>query len=103
MKKSLITLRTFTAIACLFTLSACTQMQLGTMWAMKDVDLSTVDPSVMRIALGLPDGASFSEVSVEMKLSRDEEVLFNEKFDLDIVTTGQEMLQREPRPRVRVR
>lgn len=87
------TCRLILATACFIGLTACTQVQLGTMWAMRNVDMLKVHPAVMRIALGLPDGASFDSVSVEMKFTRQGEVLIEDRFELDIVTSGSELDQ----------
>jgi hypothetical protein len=89
-KKLLTTLRLLLAAACLIHASACAHVQLGTLWAMKDVDLLLVNPGVMRIALALPNGASFKKMSINMKFTREGTVLIDDHFDLDIVTTGPE-------------
>ena len=40
-------------IIALSLLTACTHFNMGTMWAMRNVDFKTVDPAVVRLALGL--------------------------------------------------
>jgi len=83
-------LRLILATACLIATGACSHIQLGTLWAMKDVDLLRVNPAVIRIALALPNGASFKKMSINMKFTRQGTVLIDDQFDLDIVLSGPE-------------
>lgn len=78
-------------IACLVNVSACAHVKLATVWALRDVDLLTVDPGIMRLALALPRGASFSAVTVKMKFIRAGNILIDEDFELEIITDGPEM------------
>lgn len=79
------------ATACLIMVCSCSNLPLGTLWAMKDVDFLKVNPAVVRIALDLPAGASFKSVSLEMKLITAGVVMIDQRFDLDIATTGSEL------------
>jgi hypothetical protein len=78
-------------IACLAFVGACAHVKLTTAWAMRDVDLLTVNPGVMRLALVLPRHARFSSVTVTMKFTRGGKVLINDEFKLETITDGPEI------------
>jgi hypothetical protein len=87
------------ALVCLLTCSACSHMQLGTLWSMRNVDFVTVDPGVIRIALALPEGARLSSVALELEFTRQSENLFEDRIELDLLTSGAELGQPGlPRP-----
>lgn len=80
-------------ILCLSALTACSTLQLSTLWSLKDVDLLHVNPGEFRLALTLPEGANILSVPLimQMKVSDQETYLINQTFDLDIITSGQEV------------
>lgn len=91
--------RALVALICLLTCSACSHMRLGTLWSMRNVDFAIVDPGVVRIALALPEGASLSSVALELAFTRQSENLFEDRIELDLLTSGVELGQPGlPRP-----
>ncbi|PCI34384.1 MAG: hypothetical protein COB54_00910 [Alphaproteobacteria bacterium] len=91
MFKPALTVKVALVIAGLSLLTACSHFNMGTMWAMRNVDFKTVDPTVVRLALGLPDGADFESVDLELKLSKGDELLMAETIAIEVITTGPEV------------
>ena len=83
--------RSILTVACLLLVSACASVNFATLGALRDTDLTTIDPAVFRLALDLPAGASFSTVGMTMQFIREGEVLVDEHFELDVLTSGPEL------------
>jgi len=83
--------RPMLTVACLLLVSGCASVNFATLGTLRDTDLSTVDPAVFRLVLDLPAGASFSAVGMTMQFIREGEVLVDEYFQLDVLTSGPEL------------
>ena len=73
-------------------LAACSSLQWSTAWSLRGLDPVDLNPSIVRLMLDLPEGATFSTFTLNMKLHyREEETAeIDEKFELDLVSSGRD-------------
>jgi len=83
--------RSILTVVCLLAVGGCASINFATLGTLRDTELSTVDPSVVRLALDLPAGASFSAIGMTLRFIREGEVLVDEHFQLEVLTSGPEL------------
>ncbi len=73
-------------------LSACSSLQWSTAWSLRGLEPTELNPSVVRLMLDLPKGATFANATLNMRLQyRDEETaIVDEEFALDLVSSGRD-------------
>jgi len=91
MKNLIRQVRSILTVVCLLVVGGCASVNFATLGALRDTELSTVDPFVVRLALDLPAGASFSAVGMTLQFIRGGEVLVDEHFQLEVLTSGPEL------------
>ncbi len=78
-------------ISCLVMISGCAQFSVGTMWSLRDTDMMTVDARVARLALALPEGATFAEATLTLQFARAGTTLIDHSIHFEVITSGAEV------------
>jgi hypothetical protein len=76
---------------CLLLIGACSHTNWRALWAVKDIDYKTVDPSDFRLALVLPEAAEFESVTINIQFIRGDVVVIDDQIDLEIIVSGREI------------
>ena len=77
------------AVLITLSLSACATLSIGTIWALKNVTITNVDPAIARVAVGFSDQMIIKAVTVESRLGPGEEEE-SITFDMAVLKTEAE-------------
>ncbi|NVJ98843.1 MAG: hypothetical protein HWE25_11865 [Alphaproteobacteria bacterium] len=85
-KKRLITLALLTVLT-----SACSHLDMGTLWKYRNVDFLEVNPETTRLAIRLPEGIDIRNVRLSLAGTAGGAPAFSGDIDFDIIRSGPEM------------